>query len=83
MADDQSKRDFRDRNKISASDDYEVNFFALQNNITPEQVRELIRKHGNDRATDRRREGTAGTMMTKRSDLGPPIAGWSLAISVR
>ncbi|TIM50097.1 MAG: DUF3606 domain-containing protein, partial [Mesorhizobium sp.] len=51
MADDKSKRDFRDRNKISADDDYEVNFFALQNNITPEQVRELIRKHGNDRAT--------------------------------
>ncbi|RWO98477.1 DUF3606 domain-containing protein [Mesorhizobium sp.] len=51
MADDKSKSDFRDRNKISASDDYEVNFFALQNNITPEQVRELIRKHGNDRAT--------------------------------
>ncbi|RWP14156.1 DUF3606 domain-containing protein [Mesorhizobium sp.] len=51
MADDKSKRDLRDRNKLSASDDYEVDFFALQNNITPEQVRELIRKHGNDRAT--------------------------------
>lgn len=50
MADDKSKRDFRDRNKVSADDDYEVNFFALQNNITPEQVRELIRKHGSDRA---------------------------------
>ncbi|TIT02493.1 DUF3606 domain-containing protein [Mesorhizobium sp.] len=51
MADDKSKRDFRDRNKVSSDDDYEVNFFALQNNITPEQVRELIRKHGSDRAT--------------------------------
>ncbi|QIA21851.1 DUF3606 domain-containing protein [Mesorhizobium sp. AA22] len=51
MTDDKSKRDFRDRNKISAYDDYEVNFFALQNNITPAQVRELIRRHGNDRAT--------------------------------
>ncbi|TIS55753.1 MAG: DUF3606 domain-containing protein [Mesorhizobium sp.] len=51
MADDKSKRDFRDRSRISAEDDYEVNYFALKNNITPEQVRELIRKHGNNRAT--------------------------------
>ncbi|OWK21919.1 DUF3606 domain-containing protein [Mesorhizobium amorphae] len=51
MADDKSKRDFRDRKQISADDEYEVKFFALQNNITPEQVRELIRQHGNNRAT--------------------------------
>ncbi|WP_123151003.1 DUF3606 domain-containing protein [Mesorhizobium delmotii] len=51
MADDKGKRDLRDRNKVSADDDYEVRFFALQNNITPEQVRELIREHGSDRAT--------------------------------
>ncbi|TGQ36521.1 MULTISPECIES: DUF3606 domain-containing protein [unclassified Mesorhizobium] len=51
MADDKSKRDFRDRKRISADDDYEVNYFALKNNITPQQVRELISKHGNDRAT--------------------------------
>ncbi|RUU39361.1 DUF3606 domain-containing protein [Mesorhizobium sp. M6A.T.Ce.TU.002.03.1.1] len=50
MADNKSKRDFRDRNKVSSDDGYEMRFFALQNNITPEQVRELIRKHGNDRA---------------------------------
>ncbi|TIX42263.1 MAG: DUF3606 domain-containing protein, partial [Mesorhizobium sp.] len=37
--------------QISLDDEYEVNLFALQNNITPAQVRELIRKHGNDRAT--------------------------------
>ncbi|TIS53935.1 DUF3606 domain-containing protein [Mesorhizobium sp.] len=51
MADDKSKRDFRDRKRISADDDYEVNYFALKNNITPQQVRELINKYGSDRAT--------------------------------
>lgn len=30
MADDKSKRDYRDRNKISADDDYEVNYFDLE-----------------------------------------------------
>ncbi|WP_329609651.1 hypothetical protein [Mesorhizobium muleiense] len=38
-------------------------------------MRELIRRHGNDRATLTGREGITGTMMTKLSDLGPPIAG--------
>lgn len=28
-----------------------MDYFALTNNITPAQVRELIRKHGNNRAT--------------------------------
>lgn len=51
MADDKSKRDFRDRNRVSADEDYEVQYFADQNGITPAQVRELIAKHGNDRET--------------------------------
>jgi hypothetical protein len=50
MADDKSKRDFRDRDKVSASEDYEVEYFARQNGITPAQVRALIQKVGNDRA---------------------------------
>ncbi|RNJ41402.1 DUF3606 domain-containing protein [Mesorhizobium erdmanii] len=51
MADDKSKRDFRDRNQVSADEDYEVQYFAEEAGITPEQVRDLIRKHGNSRET--------------------------------
>ena len=50
MADDKAKRDFRDRDRISAEDDYEIEYFAQKNGITLQQVRELIRKHGNSRA---------------------------------
>jgi len=51
MADDKSKRDVRDRNRVSADEDYEVRYFAEKAGITPQQVRDLISKHGNDRAT--------------------------------
>ncbi|MES0055135.1 DUF3606 domain-containing protein [Mesorhizobium sp. LNJC394B00] len=63
MADDKSKRDFRDRNRVSVDEDYEVRHFAKQHRITPEQVRELIREHGNDR---KRLEREA----RKRADIG-------------
>ena len=49
MADDKSKRDFRDRDRVSAKEDYELRHFAEQNGLTTEQARELIRQHGNDR----------------------------------
>jgi hypothetical protein len=49
MADDKSKRDFRDRDRISGAEDYEVEYFASQNSITPQQVRNLIAKFGNKR----------------------------------
>ncbi|QKC98309.1 DUF3606 domain-containing protein [Mesorhizobium sp. NZP2298] len=49
MADDRSKRDFRDRDRVSADEDYEVEYFASKAGITPQQVRELIAKHGNNR----------------------------------
>ncbi|TIM03934.1 MAG: DUF3606 domain-containing protein [Mesorhizobium sp.] len=50
MADDKTKRDFRDRNRVSADELYEVEYFALEMGITPDQVRDLIRTIGNDRA---------------------------------
>ncbi|TIN34903.1 MAG: DUF3606 domain-containing protein [Mesorhizobium sp.] len=50
MADDKSTRDFRDRNRVSADEDYEVEHFARENGITPKQVRELIKATANDRA---------------------------------
>ena len=54
MTDDKSKRDFHDRDRVSGSEEYEVEYFARKHRLTPEQVRELIRTHGNDRdALDR------------------------------
>lgn len=49
MADDKTKRDFRDRDRVSADEDYEVEHFAQKAGLTPQQVRELIKQHGNDR----------------------------------
>ena len=67
MADNKSKRDFRDRDRVSAEDDYEVRYFAQQNGLSVMQVRELIKKHGNSRIVLkeaarelRERQGTAG-----------------------
>ena len=51
MADDKTKRDFRDRDRVSADEDYEVEYFAKKAGLTAKQVRELIEKYGNDRAT--------------------------------
>ncbi|TPI67397.1 DUF3606 domain-containing protein [Mesorhizobium sp. B2-8-9] len=51
MSDDKARRDFRDRDRVSAEEDYEVRYFAKQHRISPEQVRDLIREHGNDRKT--------------------------------
>jgi DNA-binding transcriptional MerR regulator len=49
MVDDKSKRDFRDRNRVSADEDCQVEYFARENGVTIEQVRELIKANGNDR----------------------------------
>ncbi|WP_352663741.1 DUF3606 domain-containing protein [Mesorhizobium sp. M0166] len=49
MADDKSKRDFRDRDRVAAEDDREVEYFAQLNGITADQVRQLIKSFGNDR----------------------------------
>ena len=49
MAHDKSNRHFRER--VSAGEDYEVEYFAKKAGLTAKQVRELIEKYGNDRAT--------------------------------
>ena len=61
MADDKSKRDSRDRDRVSADDDYEVQYFAEEAGITPQQVKDLIAKHGNNRATLEREAKAMGT----------------------
>ncbi|TPI13032.1 DUF3606 domain-containing protein [Mesorhizobium sp. B4-1-3] len=51
MADDTAKQDFRDRNRVSADEGYEVEYFAQKVGLSAQQVRELIKTHGNDRGT--------------------------------
>lgn len=51
MADDKNNRGEPDRSRVSASEDYEVEYFARENGISAEQARELIQRHGNDRET--------------------------------
>jgi hypothetical protein len=49
MADDKSKTGKRDRSRVAAGEDYEVQHFAEQTGLTAEQARTLIRRYGNDR----------------------------------
>jgi hypothetical protein len=49
MTDDKTKQDNRDRSRVAAGEDYEVQHFAEQTGISPDQARTLIRRHGNDR----------------------------------
>ena len=51
MADDKSKRGGGDRSRVSGSEEYEVDYFAKKHGLSPDQVRALIKAHGNDRAT--------------------------------
>jgi hypothetical protein len=40
-----------DRSRVAASDPSEVRYFANKHGLTSVQVLELIKQHGNDRAT--------------------------------
>ena len=40
-----------DRSRVAASDPSEVSYFARKHGLTSEQVLDLIKEHGNDRAT--------------------------------
>jgi uncharacterized protein YpmB len=51
MADDKSKQDGRDRSRVAGDEDYEVQSFGKKNGISPDQARDVIAKHGNDRET--------------------------------
>jgi len=51
MADDKSKTDSRDRNKVAAGEEYEVTYLIATTGITRDQALQLIKKHGNDRET--------------------------------
>ncbi len=49
MTDDLSNRGGQDRARVSADQEHEVRYFAAKHGITEQQVRDLIREHGNDR----------------------------------
>ena len=40
-----------DRSRVAASDPSEVRYFGKKHRLTDDQVRDLIKQHGNDRKT--------------------------------
>ncbi|HEU5066609.1 MAG TPA: DUF3606 domain-containing protein [Sphingomicrobium sp.] len=50
MSDNTSLRGDRDRRTVSASEPYEVGYFARKHGLTIEQARDLIARVGNDRS---------------------------------
>ena len=50
MADNKQHVGEPDRSRVSASEDYEVRYFAKKHGLSMDQVRALIRQHGNNRA---------------------------------
>jgi hypothetical protein len=50
MADDKSKRGMQDRNRISGSQGYEVDYLAKKHSISKAVAEQLIKQHGNNRA---------------------------------
>jgi hypothetical protein len=50
MTDNKTEPDFRDRDRVSGGDECEVAHFARIFQLTIPEVRDLIRKHGNNRA---------------------------------
>ncbi|MEQ1955183.1 DUF3606 domain-containing protein [Mesorhizobium yinganensis] len=49
MNDNKSKRDNRDRSRVAADEEYEVQYFAGEAGISVDQVHLLIERFGNDR----------------------------------
>ena len=65
MKDTKSKSDDRERARIAAAEDYEIDYLVVKTGITREQARALVRKYGNDRETlmKHARKLTIGTGM--------------------
>ena len=49
MADNKDLRDGRDRSRVAASEDYEIQHLADKFNVQPEHVRRVIEEVGNSR----------------------------------
>jgi len=67
MADDKSKRDFRDSERVAGDEEYEIGYIASKFGLTIPQVRELVAKHGNDRETLEREAKALGSNSRKNS----------------
>ena len=50
MSDDKTNRGEPDRSRVAGEEPYELEYFANKHGITTDQARDLIKKHGNDRA---------------------------------
>ena len=50
MADNKDKVGEPDRSRVSGSEGYEVDYFARKHGLNAQQARDLIARHGNDRA---------------------------------
>lgn len=50
MPDDKNKKDNRDRNRVSGSEDYELSYLEEKLGVSREQVLAAIASVGNDRA---------------------------------
>lgn len=50
MSDNKSIIGDGDRKRVAAGEGYEVDYFARKHGISAEQARDLIARHGNDRA---------------------------------
>ncbi len=51
MADDKSKTDKQDRDRVAGGQDYEARYLAKDTGISVEEARELIKRYDNDRET--------------------------------
>jgi hypothetical protein len=63
MADSKKSRGKADRSKVSASEPYEVRYFAKKNKITPAMTKKLIRKYKGSR---KRMEAAVKAMRKKK-----------------
>ena len=51
MSDDKTKTGAQDRRTVAEGEPYEVSYFAKKHGLTHDQVHDLIKKFGNERAT--------------------------------
>ncbi|WP_095091509.1 DUF3606 domain-containing protein [Mesorhizobium sophorae] len=61
MADDKNKLGYQDRTRVSGDEEYEVGYLASKFGLSTDHVRELIKKHGDNRETLEREAKALGT----------------------
>lgn len=51
MPDDPDNKEARERNRVVAAQDHEIEYFAASHGLSKQEVRDLIARVGNDRET--------------------------------